>query len=76
MNHSVFENIFKDINNYLRCYNNMKKNKYDIQKYCESIFIEKLQKNITTNNLKNIVGYISKFTDNIQFFETHNTIIK
>ena len=44
MNHSVFENIFKDINNYLRYYNNMKNNKYDIQKYCESIFIEKLQK--------------------------------
>jgi fructose-1,6-bisphosphatase I len=75
MNHSVFENIFKDINNYLRYYNNMKNNKYDIQKYCESVFIEKLQKNITNNNLKNIICYISKYTDNIQYFENNNTNI-
>jgi fructose-1,6-bisphosphatase I len=65
MFHFIFEIIFKEINKYLKNIdlNNPNFNRHILLKQCESIFINQLQ----LNSL-NIIGYISKISDNITYF--------
>ena len=65
MFHFIFEIIFKEINKYLKNIdlNDPNFNRHILLKQCESIFINQLQ----LNSL-NIIGYISKISDNITYF--------
>ena len=71
MFHFIFEIIFKEINKYLKNIdlNNPNFNRHILLKQCESIFINQLQ----LNSL-NIIGYISKISDNITYFNLQRWI--